>query len=271
MAVFDTTIKEYLKEIDEAPLLSWEEECRLAEDVMNYDDPEARDQLVRSNLRLVVNIAKKFTSRGMSLGDLIEEGNLGLIRAIDSFDPVHGVRFSTYAAWWIKQSIKRALLLDCGPVSMPTYMVELVNQYKQVASDLETRLSRAPKSGEIAEEMKQPLRKIKIIRRLIETGCSGAADGPVPTNPVISEGMLDERTEMPGAKLAGSEEIAKVTKLLEKIEPREAEVLSLRFGLSGEESLTLKEIGAKLGLTRERVRQIQRSALKKLSEFMNYD
>ena len=112
MAVFDTTIKEYLKEIDEAPLLSWEEECRLAEDVINYDDPQARDQLVRSNLRLVVNIAKKFTSRGMSLGDLIEEGNLGLIRAIDSFDPVHGVRFSTYAAWWIKQSIKRALLLD---------------------------------------------------------------------------------------------------------------------------------------------------------------
>ncbi|NIA17095.1 MAG: sigma-70 family RNA polymerase sigma factor [Planctomycetes bacterium] len=119
--------------------------------------------------------------------------------------------------------------------------------------------------------MKQPLRKIKIIRRLIETGCLGATDSPVPANQVVSEGMLDEHSEMPDDELAGAEEVAKVTKLLEKIEPREAEVLSLRFGLSGEESLTLKEIGAKLGLTRERVRQIQRSALKKLSEFMSYD
>ena len=271
MAVFDTTIKEYLEEIDEAPLLSWEEECRLAEDVINNDDPHARDQLVRSNLRLVVNIAKKFTSRGMSLGDLIEEGNLGLIRAIDSFDPVHGVRFSTYAAWWIKQCIKRALLLDAGPMSVPTYMVELVNQYRQVASELEMRFSRGPKLGEIAEEMGQPLRKIKIIRQLIETGCLGAMDSSTPVNPAVSDGMLDGHTEMPDDELAGAEEAAKVTKLLEKIEPREAEVLSLRFGLSGEESLTLKEIGAKLGLTRERVRQIQRNALKKLNEFMNYD
>ena len=269
MAVFDVTIKEYLREIDEAPLLSWEEECELAEDIIDYDDPQARDTLVRSNLRLVVNIAKKFVSRGMSLGDLIEEGNLGLIRAVDSFDPVHGVRFSTYAAWWIKQSIKRSLLLDSGPVSIPTYMVELVNQYRQVASDLQTKLSREPEPEEIAEEMKQPLRKVRVISQIINTGSVGMTDNSAIPSQSQAENMLDENIEMPEDELVNAEEIAKAVKLLGEIEPREAEVLTLRFGLSGEESLTLKEIGAKLGLTRERARQIQRSALKKLNEFMN--
>ncbi len=268
MAVFDVTIKEYLREIDDAPLLSWEEECELAEDVIEYDDPQARDKLVRSNLRLVVNIAKKFRARGMSLGDLIEEGNLGLIRAVDSFDPVHGVRFSTYAAWWIKQSIKRSLLLDSGPLSIPTYMVELVNQYRQVVSDLLGKLGREPEPEEIAEEMKQPLRKVRTIRQIIDTGSVGIKDNSAAIGNGLSENTLDENIEMPEDELVNAEEIAKAIKLLGEIEPREANVLTLRFGLSGEESLTLKEIGARLGLTRERARQIQRSALKKLNEFM---
>ena len=126
--VFDATIKDYLKEIDEAPLLDWQQEKKLANLVIEENDYLARDQLVRSNLRLVVNIAKKFTSRGMQLADLIEEGNLGLMRAVDSFDPEHKVRFSTYSSWWIKQSIKRALLSNFQPIHIPTYMVELVNQ-----------------------------------------------------------------------------------------------------------------------------------------------
>ena len=126
---FDVTIKEYLKEIDEASLLTREQEQELGRLIVHENDQCAREQLVRSNLRLVVNIAKKYGDRGMSLGDLIEEGNLGLIRAVDYFDPERGVRFSTYAAWWIKQGIKRAMLENVQPVHIPTYMVALINQW----------------------------------------------------------------------------------------------------------------------------------------------
>ena len=160
MIVFDETIKDYLTEIDAAPLLTWEQECELAQQIIDHNDPLARDQLVRSNLRLVVCIAKRFATGKLPLADLIEEGNLGLIRAIDSFDPSVGVRFSTYAAWWIKQCIKRALLLDCGPISVPTYMVELVNHYRQVVADLQSNLSNAPSVEQIAEEMKLKTRQL---------------------------------------------------------------------------------------------------------------
>ncbi|MEN6384049.1 MAG: sigma-70 family RNA polymerase sigma factor, partial [Phycisphaerales bacterium] len=169
MTIFDTTIKEYLTEIDESPLLTWEQECELANRVIDSDDPEARDILVRSNLRLVVSIAKRFATGKLSLGDLIEEGNLGLIRAVDSFDPTVGVRFSTYAAWWIKQTIKRALLMDSGPLSIPTYMVELVNQYKQVYTELQKKLSAVPNVNQIAHEMKLPLKKIIAIKEIADS------------------------------------------------------------------------------------------------------
>ncbi|MHC4259662.1 MAG: sigma-70 family RNA polymerase sigma factor [Planctomycetota bacterium] len=130
MIAFDITIKDYLKEIDEAPLLTMEQERYLGKLIVKQNDPWARDQLVRSNLRLVVNIAKKYGRHGMSLGDLIEEGNLGLIRAVDYFDPDRGTRFSTYGAWWIKQSIKRALLENIQPVHVPTYMVALIQAWE---------------------------------------------------------------------------------------------------------------------------------------------
>ena len=138
--IFDVTLKDYLKEIDEASLLTAEEEYDYGRQVVDDNNPLAREQLVRSNLRLVVNIAKKYGGRGMALGDLIEEGNLGLIKAVDYFDPDRGTRFSTYAAWWIKQSIKRALLENVQPVHVPTYMVTLISQWRHTAAEVEGRI-----------------------------------------------------------------------------------------------------------------------------------
>ncbi|MFA5292414.1 MAG: sigma-70 family RNA polymerase sigma factor [Phycisphaerae bacterium] len=271
MTVFDTTIKDYLSEIDESPLLTWEQECELAERVIEDDDPEARDHLVRSNLRLVVSIAKRFATGRMSLGDLIEEGNLGLIRAVDTFDPSIGVRFSTYAAWWIKQTIKRALLLDCGPISVPTYMVELVSQYKHAVTDLHTKLADAPTVSQIAEEMKLPVKKIIAIKEIADSVNTSLDAESDQTNQAFHESMPKVSNHLPEDDLANSEELKKIVKMLDKLDTRQAEVLKLRFGIEGREPLTLKQIGAKLNLTRERVRQIQQEALNALNEIMTGD
>ena len=269
MTVFDATIKDYLTEIDEAPLLNWKQECELAERIIEHDDPEARDQLTKSNLRLVVSIAKKFATGQLPLSDLIEEGNLGLIRAIDSFDPSIGVRFSTYAAWWIKQTIKRALLLDSGPISVPTYMVELVNQYRQVFANLQGGLADAPSPVQIAKEMELPLKKINAIRELVDSVNTPLQAESPETHQTFEETLPQISTQLPEDELASAEELKKAIKMLDKLEKRQAEVLKLRFGIDGTEPLTLKQIGAKLGLTRERARQLQISALKQLSELMN--
>ena len=265
---FDTTIKEYLKQIDESPLLTWEQEKELANKIITDSDPRARDRLVRSNLRLVVNIAKRFSGRGMTLGDLIEEGNLGLLRAVDTFDPEHGVRFSTYASWWIKQSIKRAILANSQPIHIPTYMVELINHWRYLASELEAGLGRAPELEEMAKEMKVPMRKAKAIQQIVAVVDAGFQSNSSDESAGLNEAIKDKKITLPEESLGSDEEIAKALELLGEIDPREAEVLSLRFGLNGVEPLTLKQIGKKLDLTRERVRQIQRSALAKLNELL---
>lgn len=270
MTVFDATIKDYLGEIDDAPLLSWEQECELADEIIDNDNPEARDQLVRSNLRLVVSIAKRFATGKLAFADLIEEGNLGLIRAVDSFDPSVGVRFSTYAAWWIKQTIKRALLLDSGPISVPTYMVELVNQYRNVCVELAAQLSTPPSPAQIAEEMKLPLKKVIAISQIVDSiNTSGHDDLSPDDDPHTYQNMDTTCNDLPQDEITNAEELAKAVKMLDKLGEREAAVLKLRFGINGNEPLTLKEIGVKLGLTRERVRQLQAIALKQLNELMN--
>jgi len=270
--VFDITIKEYLKEIDEASLLTFEQEQALGKKVIEENDPRAREQLVRSNLRLVVNIAKKYGGRGMSLGDLIEEGNLGLIKAVDYFDPDHGTRFSTYAAWWIKQSIKRALLSNVQPVHIPTYMVALINQWRHTTAELESKLGRTVDVEEMAEIMHLPVRKAKIIHQIVKILSSvrdtSGSDG-TDENQVIEDTLQDKNTGMPEDGLVADEECEKVLRLLDEIDQRDANVLRLHYGLNGQKPLTLKEIGEKLGLTRERIRQIQRAALTKLYEYMD--
>jgi RNA polymerase primary sigma factor len=269
---FDITIKEYLKEIDESPLLSAEQERALAKLVMENNDPRARDRLVRSNLRLVVNIAKKYVGRGLSLSDLVEEGNLGLIKAVDYFDPERGIRFSTYSAWWIKQSIKRALLESIQPIHIPTYMVALMNQWRHASAELENRLGRNATIEEMADIMRFPLRKAKMIHEVINTlnsvkDTSGGDDAE--EGQAFEEAIGNRRIAAPEDSIVAEEEKAKAVRLLAKMQPREADILRMHYGLGGNKPLTLKEIGEKLDLTRERVRQIQHEVLTKLYEYMN--
>ncbi len=219
----------------------------------------------------MVNIAKRYADRGLSLGDLIEEGNLGLIRAVDYFNPERGTRFSTYAAWWIKQSIKRALLMNVQPVHVPTYMVSLINHWRHTATELENKLGGEPEIEKMADIMQVSVRKAKIIHQIVKIVSSLRESSTEQTEEdnAFGEELADDNVSKPGARLEENEEKAKALRLLNKIAPREAGILRLHYGLDGHKPLTLKEISEKLGLTRERIRQIQREALNKLYEYMN--
>jgi RNA polymerase sigma factor (sigma-70 family) len=207
----------------------------------------------------------------MSLGDLIEEGNLGLIKAVDYFDHTRGVRFSTYAAWWIKQSIKRALLENVQPVHIPTYMVALINQWRHITSELES-MGRKPSVEAMADIMHLPLRKAKVVHRIVEVlSCvSESSNSDLTEDDQMLEAILEDPNACkPEDVLAAVEEKAKALSLLNKIDPRDADILRMHYGLDGNKPMSLKEIGKKLGLTRERIRQIRRDALTMLYEYMN--
>jgi len=267
MTVFDATLHEYLRDIDEAPLLDAEDEVLLARRIIDHNDPEAREQMVRSNLRLVVNLAKKYAKHGMSLADLIEEGNLGLLRAIDTFDPRHGVRFGTYAAWWIKQSIKRAMQTSGQPIHVPGYMVELINQWRAAAAQLETKLGRSATLEEIAKHLQLPGRKAKIVEEMAQT-VSGIHNDSLDENQTLGDTLEDTSAWAAHEAIAKREEVEKALSKLEMLDERERQVLTMRFGLDGGEPMGTVEIGRKLRLTRERIRQIQNSALEKVQEYM---
>jgi len=227
---------------------------------------------VRSNLRLVVNIAKRFANRStMGLSDLIEEGNLGLIKAVDYFDPYRGTRFSTYAAWWIRQSIMSAQLADIRPIHVPGYMISLINRWRQTAAELETKLGIKPDVETMAEALRLPLKKAKIIYETFQVLSSvretSEVDG-TDENQVFESALRTESLDNPEQEIVHDEEKTKAMLLLGQIDAREAQILRLRYGLDGQKLLTSKEIGEKLGLTRERIRQIQHEALTKLYELM---
>lgn len=260
-------IELYLRQIDRSPLLTAEQERELCWKIMHENCPAARERMIRSNLRLVVNIAKRYANRGLPLQDLIEEGNLGLLRAVEAFDPDQGARFSTYASWWIKQAIKRALINAVQPIHIPAYMVELIARWKRACAELEEKLGRQPGIHELAEHMELPPKKVRIIRKAVRafqrpmSGSSSSEDGPT-----LSEMLHDPRTQPPDEQAFQNDDLKTIRELLDAIDQREATILRLRFGLDGREPLTLKEIGREIGLTRERVRQIEIEALKKLNE-----
>ena len=260
-------LETYLREIDSTPLLTAAEERALAYRI-EEGDSEARDHMVRANLRLVVNIARSYPNKGLALQDLIEEGNLGLLRAVEGFDPSMNTRFSTYASYWIKQSIKRALINTGKTIRIPAYMAQLLTEWRRATVELQEDLGRPPTQEEVAAHMNLPRRKLNLIKKAIRIYNAAPQADAAEEGQTIDATVMDVRVKTPEASLIETDDVRQVLTLLDQMGEREATVLRLRFGLDGGEPKTLKEIGERLGLTRERVRQIEREALGALRESM---
>lgn len=258
-------LETYLREINEAKLLTADDEKELAHRIAQ-GDVRARDRMVRANLRLVVNIARGYTGKGLALQDLIEEGNLGLLRAVEGFDPDMGTRFSTYASYWIKQSIKRALINSAKTIRIPAYMVELLSKWRRANARLADELGRTPTPEEITRVLGLPRKKLPIIKKAIRIYNSTPQTDQADAGWSLGEMIMDERAKSPDEELLETDILKQALSLLDEMESREATVLRMRFGLGEMEPHTLKEIGENLGLTRERVRQIETEALKKLND-----
>ncbi len=266
-AVVQSPLETYLREINETALLNAAEERELATKIGN-GDTAARDRMVRANLRLVVNIARGYSGKGLGLQDLIEEGNLGLLRAVEGFDPAMGTRFSTYASYWIKQSIKRALINSGKTIRIPAYMVELLSKWRRANSRLTEELGRSPTPEEIARVLGLPKKKLPIIKKAIKIYNATPQTDQSEAGWTLSDMVMDERQVTPEDALVESDSLHHVMAMLETMDQREATVLRMRFGLDNQEPRTLKEIGEQLGLTRERVRQIETEALNRMADSM---
>ncbi len=264
----DTHVKEvgletYFKEINRIKLLTPQEEKQLAIRVRT-GDVQARELMIKANLRLVVSIAKNYVERGLSLLDLIEEGNLGLLKAVERFDPDADCRFSTYATWWIKQSIKRALIDTVKTVRIPSYMVELISKWKNVTSALNVKLGRQPTFDEVAEALQIPAANLGIIKTAIRASNSSSQTISIENMWTLSEILEDKDAKQPSEILFDEVEMETIQNLLDSIDDRDAKIIRMRYGLDNGDPMTLKEIGEKVRLSRERVRQIENEALKKL-------
>jgi RNA polymerase primary sigma factor len=260
-------IRYYLDQIGKTPLLTLEQETALARRVLKGDEA-ARQQMIQANLRLVVRIAKDYDNFGLSLMDLISEGNFGLIKAVERFDPDKGGKLSTYASWWIKQAIKRALATSGKTIRLPVHMVDRISQMRRVTNQLAAELGREPHNEEIAMAMEIPLAKVVHMKSVANRAAS--LDQPVGEEGDATLGDLvkDESERTPFETLRGKSDNDEIGEMLSALEPREAEILTHRFGLNGESPLTLEEVGERFKLTRERVRQLQQSALMQLRRIM---
>jgi len=257
----------YLSEIGFSPLLTAEEEVHFARQIAKGDE-SARKRMIESNLRLVVKIARRYLNRGLALLDLIEEGNLGLIRAVEKFDPERGFRFSTYATWWIRQTIERAIMNQTRTIRLPIHVVKEINIYLRAARHLSQKLDHEPSPEEIADMLDKPIDDVKRMLGLNERVTS--VDVPLgrDSDKSILDAIPDEQNVDP-AVLLQDEDIQSCLELwLSQLNDKQREVVEHRFGLHGREVATLEEVGNELGVTRERVRQIQLEALKRLREIM---
>ncbi len=258
-----SAIETYVREIDQTPLLTADDEKELAYR-MEDGDTEARDRMVRANLRLVVRLARDYVGRGLDLQDLISEGNLGLMRAVEGFDPAMNTRFSTYASFWIKQSMKRAVVNTAKTIRLPSYMSDLMVKWRRATAQLQDELGRTPTEEEVVDRLGLRPKKLKIIKKAIRVYNAAPQTDRPESGQTLNELVMDHRAKTPDTALGESDELNQVLGLVGKLGDRAATVLRLRFGLDGEEPKTLKEIGAVLGLTRERVRQIECDSLRAL-------
>jgi len=262
------SIRLYLKDIKKLPLLTPEEEVELAIRIKR-GDKKARAKMIQSNLRLVINIAKRYSNLGVSMMDLIEEGNMGLMKAVEKFNHKKGYRFSTYGAWWIRQYISRAIANQGKTVRMPVYIIELLMRFKKVTEHLTNSYKRKPRSAEIAKRMGIPIKRVKQLNKMV----SGISSLNAPIGDEGSTEFLDliEDENMTSAadELSNFLTQERIKGLLEKMSTREQKILTLRFGLKDGIPHTLRDTAKNFGITRERVRQIESAAMKKMKEFID--
>ncbi len=262
-----SSIRLYLQDIGQIPLITPEKEIELAARIKK-GDKEARDLMIKSNLRLVVKIAHDYSNFGLPLIDLISEGNIGLIKAVERFDPAKGGKLSTYAAWWIKQSIKRALANQSKTIRLPVHLVDKISKMRRVAMQLQEELGREPTDEEIAEAIQIPVNKVAHLKSVSVRPTS--LDAPVGDDDTTQFGDLvgDENAPTPFENLRDKTLQADINKMIDELDEREARIIKLRFGLEGNTPKTLEEVGEIFGITRERVRQLQNMALSQMRKNM---
>jgi RNA polymerase nonessential primary-like sigma factor len=259
----------YLGEIGFSPLLSAEEEVYFSRRALKGDEA-SRKRMIVSNLRLVVKIARRYNNRGLALLDLVEEGNLGLIRAVEKFDPERGFRFSTYATWWIRQTIERAIMNQTRTIRLPIHVVKELNVYLRAARELAQKLDHEPSAEEIAESLDKPVQDVRKMLRLNERITSVYTPIGSENDKVLLDIIADNNGHEPEEELQDNDIKANIVHWLEDLSPKQREVLARRFGLMGYEPSTLEDVGVEIGLTRERVRQIQVEALRRLRDMLGH-